>query len=292
MINQTILITGATGFLGSHMLYKLIELNFKVVVLKRSFSNTFRIDNYFDKIKLYDIDTTLMEKVFKENKIDIILHMATQYGRKEENILDLVESNLMLPLKLLTLAKLYNIKTFINTDTLLDKRINSYTLSKKQFKNWLEYFSKYMVCVNVSLEHFFGPNDDNTKFVTFIIKNLIEEVKELDLTLGEQERDFIYIDDVVDAFIIILNYLDKDNGFYEYEIGSGINVKIKDFILNTVEILNSKTKLNFGALPYRSNEVMKSNVNLTEISKLGWFPKIKFDDGLKKTIELEKGINI
>jgi nucleoside-diphosphate-sugar epimerase len=293
MHNNTILLTGATGFLGSHLLKKLIDLKCDIIILKRTFSNLFRIEKYMDDIKFYDLDNCSLEKVFSENSINVILHTATQYGRKEESIIDIVESNLMLPLKLIGLAKNYGVQTFINTDTLLDKRVSSYALSKKQFRNWLQFYSKDMVCINVSLEHFFGPQDDPTKFVTFIIKSLIKQVESLDLTMGEQERDFIYIDDVVNAFVkIIQNDFDK-NGFYEYEIGSGVNIKIKDFILLVAKILdNNQTKLNFGAIPYRENEVMKSYVNLSKISELGWSVHTSLEDGLKKTILEEKRLVI
>jgi CDP-paratose synthetase len=293
MHNNTILLTGATGFLGSHILKNLVDLKYDIIILKRTFSNLFRIEKYMDDIKFYDLDNCSLEKVFSENSINVILHTATQYGRKEESIIDIVESNLMLPLKLIGLAKNYGVQTFINTDTLLDKRVSSYALSKKQFRNWLQFYSKDMVCINVSLEHFFGPHDDPTKFVTFIIKSLINQVESLDLTMGEQERDFIYIDDVVNAFVkIIQNDFDK-NGFYEYEIGSGVNIKIKDFILLVAKILdNNQTKLNFGAIPYRENEVMKSHVDLSKISELGWSVHTSFEDGLKKTILEEKGLVI
>lgn len=287
-MKKTILLTGATGFLGSHILKSLLNLNFELIVLKRSFSNTFRIENELESVKTYNLDENKLEAIFEENTIDIVLHTATQYGRKQESIIDIVESNLMLPLKLISLSKIHNVKTFINTDTLLDKRISSYALSKKQFRNWLQFYSTNLTCINVSLEHFFGPNDDPTKFVTYIIKSLITKVEKLDLTSGDQERDFIYIDDVVDSFIVIIQNNSDKNGFYEYEIGSGVNIKIKDFILKTAEILNNtSTNLNFGALPYRDNEVMASHVNLSEISKLGWTSKINFEDGLRKTIEVE-----
>jgi len=292
MSKKTVLLTGATGFLGSNLLNKLLELEYDVIILKRTFSKLFRIEKHINSIKFYDLDTCILETVFQENNIDIVLHTATQYGRKEEQIIDIVESNLMLPLKLIGLAKNYGVKTFVNTDTLLDKRVSSYALSKKQFRNWLQFYANDMVCINISLEHFFGANDDQTKFVTYIIKNLINNVESLDLTLGNQERDFIYIDDVINAFIKILHNDYQNNGFREYEIGSGKNIKIKDFILLASKLLNNTTtKLNFGVIPYRENEVMKSHVDLTEMKKLGWSVKTSFEDGLRITIQDEKGLD-
>lgn len=288
----TILITGGTGFLGSYVIKKLLSMNLKIILLKRTTSNTFRIKDYIHKCKVYDIEKTNIESIFSKNELDIVLHMATDYGRKKENVINLVEINLMLPLKLLSLCKKYEIKNFINTDTILDKRINSYTLSKNHFKNWLEYFSNEIVCVNVLLEHFYGPGDDLSKFTTFVIHNLIKKIDKLNLTLGEQKRDFIFIDDVVDAIILIINNLKTQKGFYQYEIGSGINTSIKDFVLKVAKISgNTSTKLNFGALAYRKNEVMQSVVNNKEIIKLGWAPKISLDEGIQKTVNSEKDLN-
>ena len=285
----TILITGGTGFLGSYVIKKLLSMNIKIILLKRTTSNIFRIKDYINKCKVYDIEKVDIESIFAKNELDIVLHMATDYGRKEENVINLVEINLMLPLKLLSLCKKYEIKNFINTDTILDKRINSYTLSKDHFKNWLKYFSNEIVSVNILLEHFYGPGDDLSKFTTFIIHNLIKNTDKLNLTLGEQKRDFIFIDDVVDAIILIINNLKTQKDFYQYEIGSGINTSIKDFVLKVAKISgNTSTKLNFGALAYRENEVMQSVVNNKEIIKLGWAPKISLDEGIQKTINSEK----
>src|SRR5437016_1272391 len=103
-IKKTILLTGATGFLGSNLAKKLIHRNYKVIATKRSFSNTFRLTNCLDTISFYDIDKVNPEIIFKENKIDTIIHCATSYGRKQENSIDIANANLILPLNLLMLA--------------------------------------------------------------------------------------------------------------------------------------------------------------------------------------------
>jgi len=98
---MTVLLTGANGFLGSHLLKRLVNKGYNVVILKRSFSNTWRIKSYLDKIKSYDIDIIGIEKPFEEQKIDIVIHTATNYGRKKESVSDVVETNLIFSLKLL-----------------------------------------------------------------------------------------------------------------------------------------------------------------------------------------------
>ena len=290
MKDETILLTGGTGFLGSNLLKHLVEKNYNVILLKRSFSNIFRIREYQNKISSYDSDLVSLETIFSENNIDKIVHCATNYGRRDNEPLQIIEANLLLPLRLLELGKNHQTRCFINTDTILDKRINYYSLSKKQFKEWLSAYNKDLICINVALEQFYGPGDDETKFVTHIVHNLLNNIDQIDLTKGEQKRDFIYIDDTVDAFIkIIEEFNNQNNGFYEFEIGSNNPVSIRDFVELTKKLThNTNTKLNFGAIPYRENEVMNCNANTSEISKLGWKPKNELIDGLKKMIDIEK----
>lgn len=202
----------------------------------------------------------------------------------------MLESNLILPLQLLQFSRQHGVKCFINTDTILDKRVNSYSLSKGQFKEWLKRFAEDLCCVNVALEHFYGPLDDHTKFVTFVIHNLLDGVRSIPLTLGEQKRDFIFIDDVVNAFMAIIMHVDKlANHYYQYEIGSGRNITIREFVeLAKSLIKDCPTQLDFGALPYRDNEVMESHVAIAGIRKLGWNPAVRLEEGLRRTIEVEK----
>ena len=288
-IIKTILLSGATGFLGSNLLKKLVNANYDVVILKRSFSNTIRIDNYINKIKYYDIDKVGLEKCFLENSIDAFIHCATDYGRKDIDPLHIIDANLVIPLKIVEIGIKNNCTIFLNTDSILDKGINSYSLSKKQFLDWFKIYSDRSICINIVLEHFYGPFDDKSKFVSSIISKLLQNVSQIDLTEGQQKRDFIYIDDVVDAFFIILRNISKINiGFHNYEIGSGQLITIKDIVKQIKELTGNKfTNLNFGAIPYRTNEIMEPKMDINPIKKLGWLPKTSILNGLMYTIKSE-----
>ena len=283
--------TGATGFLGSNLLKKLVQANYNVIVLKRSFSNTFRIKDFVSNIKLYNIDKINPENIFIKNKIDIILHCATNYGRREIDPASLIQANLTMPLQLLELGKKNGVHCFINTDTILDKRVSHYSLSKNQFREWLALYAWEIICINVALEHFYGPHDDDSKFVPYIINNILNNADKIDLTEGKQKRDFIYIEDVVTAFMTIIHNIGKfKKRFLNYEIGSGESITIKRFVKTVKNITqNDKTILNFGAIPYRENEIMNSKANVTEICKLKWKPKFSLEEGLQQTIRIEKG---
>ncbi len=282
-----ILMTGATGFLGSNLLKRLVLNEARdVIVLKRKHSKLTRIQDVLEKVAFFNIEETDPKSIFETNSIDTIIHCATHYGRKETNPLEIIEANCMLPLKLLHMGKEHGLRCFINTDTILDKRVNYYSLSKNQFKQWLEMYSPELVSVNMELEHFYGPRDDTSKFVTFIIEKLLNRAPHIDLTLGQQRRFFIYIDDVVDAFVRVLNAsADFPKGLCPFQVATKEPVTIKQFV-ETIKVLteNTTTALNFGAIPYRKNEIMEPAIDISALEALQWSPRISLEQGLKKTI--------
>ncbi len=288
--SKIILLTGGTGYLGSHLLKRLVLTSDRIVLLKRTSSDTRRIRPLFRRLTVYDSDRTNFEEIFKREKIDIIVHCATDYGRKGMDLAALVEANLLLPLKLLEAGKRHHAACFINTDTVLDKRVNAYALSKGQFRNWLKIYSREMSCINVALEHFYGPHDDPSKFVTFLIRQFLANAPSLDLTGGHQKRDFIHIDDTVEAFMKVIEHAKTLlRGYVQFEVGSGKPVTIRKLTAMVRELTgNTITKLHFGTIPYRKHETMESHVDLLKISRLGWKPKFNLEEGLRETIRSEK----
>lgn len=240
--------------------------------------------------KSYDLDKVTVREIFSQNKIDGVLHCATHYGRGDVSPQDLIEANLTLPLSILHWGSLNGVKVFVNTDTILDKRVSAYSLSKKQFLEWLHVYSGRMVCSTVALEHFYGAGDDRTKFVTYLVQSLLNEVPKIDLTPGEQKRDFIYIDDIVSAFEVILEHSFRQQaGLQSFEVGTGRAISIRDFVTLVKKLTgNRSTQLAFGALQYRENEVMESHVNTQTLMSLGWKPEVILEDGLHKMIAEEK----
>ncbi len=289
---KSILLTGATGFLGSMLLRRLLHEGYELTILKRSFSNTHRINDLMSSIKSFDLDKFELREISQQIKAYYIIHCATDYGRKNIDVSDIIQANLVLPVSLLSLRDNFQCKCFINTDTIIDKRVSSYSKSKKQFREWLEYFSNQIIAINVALEHFYGPGDDKSKFISFVIDNLLHQADHLDFTAGEQRRDFIYIDDIVDAFLpIIKNASTAEKGFYNYEIGTNYLISIKDIVKMTQNATgNTITKLNFGVLPYRENELMLSSVNTEKIRALGWRPKYTVKEGIMHTVNIEKAL--
>lgn len=286
----TILLTGATGFLGSHLLEALINKGYKVVILKRSTSKLWRIQHLVASVISYDVDVEPLEQAFKEQYIDVVIHTACHYGRNGDSKSEIVETNVLYGTQILDSCIKHNTQTFINTDTLLGKNLNTYSLSKKQFVEWLKKESENTQVINLKPEHMFGPKDDSTKFVSWILHQLREGVPIINLTKGEQERDFVYVNDVVSAYIAVLEKRQTLGMFSEFDIGSGQLTTVREFLEKLTSVYvgtigPTKTKLAFGKIPYRDGESMTVELNIQPLKDLGWSAKTTLTHGIKELIK-------
>jgi len=257
-----------------------------VAILKRSFSDTRRIKDYLDRVKSFDIDLVPIERPFEEcGQFDCVVHTAINYGRKGETATEVFEANLSFPLRLLQAA------TFFNTTTILYAYLSYYALSKRQFEDWGRIFPNQskIQFVNIKPEHIYGQGDDPSKFTTWIVQSCLKNIDKIELTPGEQKRDFIYIDDVVDAYNLLLKKSRQlDAGFQEFDLGSGKAVSVREFVETVRRLAGAETKLVFGAKSYREHELMQSEADISKLLGLGWKPKRDFVADLKKMIEGER----
>jgi len=288
---MTVLLSGSTGFLGSYLLKRLISEGFEVIALKRTTSDLYRIKQYMKKAIFYDVDTKSIEEIFQSHTIDIVLNTATDYGRTNKKISEILETNVMFSIRLLENAVKYKARTFVNTDTLLEKNINAYALSKNQLVQWMKFLSKEINIVNIKIEHMYGPLDDENKFIYWVIKQLENNVNKIDLTSGVQKRDFIYIDDIVEAYMHIIKYYKELSVFEEFELGTGKGIEVRSFLDLIYTAIRKKqvltTQLNFGAMEYRANENMCMQADISKLRNLGWMPKIKLEDGIDNILNGE-----
>lgn len=289
---MNILITGAAGFLGSSLARRISEMGHQVSLLVRKNSNLYRLTNLSPfKIGRCETDAEINEFI-SDACPDAVIHTACCYGRAGESPLQIIDSNIWFGVVLLNAIKGLEKKvSFINTGTVLSKDVSLYALTKIQFEELGSYIAnasnQNIQFINIKLQHMYGPGDDASKFTSYVINACKNNVPALPLTLGEQKRDFIYIDDVVDAYVKILENLAKLDGMHQFELGSGTAPRLRDFVEVAHKLTDSKTELLFGQIPYRENDSMCMMANIEALKRLGWIPKFDIKSGIEKIIEMD-----
>ena len=294
---RLIVISGVTGFLGRNLAKHLTSNSYKVIGLVRDITKHNEISQFCDNINFstYDVNNGIA-KLFATNTVDMVIHTATNYGRND-TALNVLQTNECFALELLECAAINGVKAFFNTDTFFNNDNSNYNYlvnyitSKKNFVNWGKAFAleKKIKFINLKLYHLYGFGDDPQKFVASMIRQILNKDAEINLTSGEQKRDFIYIQDAVVAYSYLLEYIGEymqDEFFIEVGLGSGIATTIKDFILNIKQITgNNITKLNFGAIPVRNGEFTEAVADMRLLKKIGFLPKYGIQAGLTDYIQ-------
>ena len=135
--------------------------------------------------------------------------------------------------------------------------------------SWLRLFSVY------------GPNDNHDWLIPYLIKEMLMD-KDINVTKGEQIWDYLYIDDVSEVLFKLMHA----KGVGIANLGSGQPIVIKDLIKKIKSLTNSNSNINFGAIDYRSDQVMSMLPNISKLkTHLNWEPKINLEIGLKDTIK-------
>lgn len=280
-----ILISGGTGFLGSKVAQSLFEKGHNITILLRE-SSIIDYQNTKDFSYLY-YSEFINDKTL--NGFDVIFYCATKYSYEKGKLIELLDANLILPLELLKIGIKAKTPYFINIDTIVDEKLNAYSMSKSNLRYWINKFEDSISIINIRIDHFYGPGDKNYKFINKIIIDLLENKKSIELTKGDQERSFIYIDDVVNGINVIIENLNSKIFFKEYNICGLDSYSIK-YIVEKIKYLtkNDNTNLLWGKLPYRKNEIFKTKCNLLNIRALGWNQETDLESGLIKTIDFYK----
>lgn len=298
---MNILITGGSGFIGSYLIKRLISLHHKLILLKRSNTDLWRIKNIVSKCKVYNIDqSNSYDKIFTENKIDIIIHLATKYVKYEEDekdIKEMINTNIFFPTLLLDRARKFNVKFFINTGTCFEyKRLrrklketdetlpfNFYSSTKLAFEEILKYYStKYDIkAVTLRLFYPYGERDNDYKLIPSLILALLKN-QEIKLTKGEQRLDFTYVDDIVEAYVKTIKKIKSlRNNYSIFNIGYGRAIKLKKIVKILENLHGNIKKIKLGSLPYKPNEIMyMESDNKKAKTVLGWIPKTSIEAGL------------
>lgn len=298
-MSKYIILTGATGFVGSHLLNKLLNENKKVILLKRSFSNTWRIKNLIthSNLTLFNLDKENLTDIFTQYDIEGIFHLATSYIQSNNNkdISNMINANIEFPTILLNNGVNSGIKYFINTSTVYEysqkklpinensnyEPLNFYATTKLSFETLLKYYTKEFNLNTVTLNLFtpYGPKDNESKLLPYIILQRLKNKKVI-LKNPNKYMDLIYINDVINAYMKLYDKISLFTNYSKFNIATGKNYQIKiidkfiDSLINNYEFeLESDFKY---VETNKSKDILK------------WIAITSLEDGLNSTIEYYK----
>jgi len=263
-----ILITGATGFIGSHLVPLLLEKKHIVAIFKRKTSKLNNLENLRNIITVFDSDTynTITSNI-KDFNPDIVIHLATLYVNKHnsDQIADLIDSNITFGTYILEAMIENGIKSFINIGTQAqhfgNKRycpVNLYAATKEAFKNILIFYeSKGIRHKTIELFDTYGDGDSRQKIMQLLIKACRNKTP-LELTPGEQFINLSYVEDICN---FIVSHIDITNFLDNKTIALSGNI-IKLRILG--DMIEKKYKVEgillWGKKAYRDNEMIRPPV--------------------------------
>jgi len=288
-----ILITGGTGFLGKHLVKKLLnDTQYEITIISRRFAKSPNA-----RIRFIQPKRTEIGSFFSEYPNPIIVHLATEYGRGDVDSIskEVVDVNLIFPSIILEESSANPPSIFINCDSYYLKAGNarlalrSYVDSKLAFRKILNQDFGFVDSVTLQFEHIYGPEDSLEKFIPMIVSTALTHGKEIDLTGCEQQRDFLFVEDAASAIILMIkNQKNSSNWEKVIEVGTGQATSLMELVNLVIAESDSKLIPNFGALPYISGEIALSVANSETLIELGWVPKVSLLNGIRKTINYYK----
>lgn len=294
MRSPTVLITGATGFIGSHLTRNLISQSWDVHILVRRSSDTNKLREYLeDESKIHFMDNSaksIMDAV-RSSKPTVVFHLASCFLAQHSyvDIPALIESNLLFGTQLVDAMTSCGCTRLVNTGTSWQHFQNSqynpvclYAATKQAFESILEYYREGagLQTITLSLFDTYGPDDARPKLLNFLKHAAIEQTF-LAMSPGEQMLDMVHIDDVVNAFFqAALHLLSKGCTIRgEYAVSSGTPIRLKDLATLFMKSTGRTVNIEWGGRSYRTREVMVP-WNLGRRLP-GWSPQIGLEQGLR-----------
>lgn len=299
-----VLVTGLSGFIGSHLARRLLKEGAEVHGLVRENSNLWRIQDIKNQINLHCIDLLDFESVRKavqDIKPQKVFHLAAYVDvRRSFEVMDeMIEVNIKGTLNLLMALDGTAYDCFINTGTCeeygdnpvpfredqIPNPVSPYSASKVSTTMFCQMLYKTMELPIIILRPFltYGPMQESNMLIPSVIKKAIKRER-FGMTEGEQTREFNYVEDIVDGFIKAS--LSKRAIGEIINIGNGKEYKVKDVVLKILNTMGNPIEPLIGALPYREGETIHFYCDNTKARELlGWNPKVSLDEGLKKTID-------
>lgn len=295
------LVTGGTGHIGSYLVRLLLEQGCQVTVLLRPTSNTWRIKELLNRVRVIigDLNSAAeIEPYMQGFAPDVVFHLGWDGVGSNARNSQIQVQNLYGSLNLLQMVSLYGCQRWVylgsqaeygSFDGILSEdlptrpitlygvtKLSVGLLSQKLCESynigftWLRLLAAY------------GPMDDPQHLIPSVILSLLRREKPV-LTWGEQRWDYLYVDDVAAA---IWQSAISPDAKGVFNLGSGQAKTVKNIVERIRNSIDPSLPIGFGEIPYRPDQIMHLQADISRLNQAtGWMPEVSLDEGLKRTVK-------
>jgi UDP-glucose 4-epimerase len=297
-----VVVTGGAGFIGSHLVDRLVLEGHEVVVIDNLSTGKRRHLNRAARFYKIDIQSWRLERVFRNERPSVVMHLAAQIDvRKsvEDPIFD-AQVNVLGTLNVLQQAVKHGVRkvifsssggaiygeqeVFPASETHVTQPLSPYGLSKLCGEHYLSYYQRVggIQLVILRYANVYGPRQDphgEAGVVGIFIQKLLNSEQAIINGNGRQSRDFVFVDDVVEANLAVMGQETQGT----YNVGTGVETSINDLFRILVEQTGSKCKELHG--PAKKGEQARSVIDSTKLRQaVCWEPRVELTEGLKRTV--------
>ncbi len=298
-----VLVTGGAGFIGSHLVDRLVQEGHEVVIVDNLSTGKRKNINRAATFYKYDIQSWRLEKVFRNERPNVVMHLAAQMDvRKsvEDPMFD-AQVNILGTLNILQQAVRHGVRKVVFSssggaiygeqemypapESHVTRPLSPYGLSKLCGEQYLSYFQRVngLQVVNLRYANVYGPRQDpegEAGVVAIFIQKLLNNEQPVINGNGRQTRDFVFVEDVVEANLAMMGQETQGT----YNVGTGIETSVNDLFRILVQHTGSSCKEVHG--PAKKGEQARSVIDATKLRhELSWEPRMNLSDGLKRTVE-------
>jgi CDP-3, 6-dideoxy-D-glycero-L-glycero-4-hexulose-4-reductase len=296
MANKCI-ITGATGYIGSHVLKYMLSKGWEVHIIADPKFGYDNIKDSIGKIDIFEYDGDILSlcDYFQKTQADVVYHLAaaviTNY--KPEQVPILIQSNIQFGTEILEAMKQSNTKLIVSTGSYWQNYnsddynpVDLYAATKEAFEKIIKYYTEAegIRAITLRLYDVYGTNDLRPKLWN-TIKKIAGTDEVLNLSPGEQRLDMIFISDVCTAYEKAFSLLIENKNVKNetYGVYSGNRMSLKEIVELYRTLLDKPVNIVYGGKPYKTREVMEPTSRLLVLP--GWLPAVSIEEGLVKILK-------
>lgn len=293
------LVTGATGFVGGHLVRRLVTDGWQVHCIVRPGSRLGLLEGWTDRLTLHCHDDTPenLARVVAVSAPAVVLHLASLFlsEHRPDQISSLVSSNVRFGAELLEAMSANGVQRLVNTGTAWQhfhvgasndyRPVNLYAATKQAFEAILDYYLQTtpLRAVTLKLSDTYGPEDPRPKLLALLARLTAGNGQPLAMSAGEQHVDLVHIEDVCGAYVTaVRRLLDEQTpvgGHEIYAVTSGTTRTLREVVAAYEEAIGSRLPIQWDARPYRVREVMNPWIGGEPLP--GWRSKVTLLDGLR-----------